>query len=70
MIAWNITCACGMDTDFGTIREARREAKKHLEHDKTDFLCTGQYRVFIDQVNTEGDEEGNYQTGKTVIVRG
>lgn len=62
MKVWNITCECGYDSDFRTLKDARYEAAGHVTHN-------ADKQVFIDRVETEGDAEGNYQTGKSVIVK-
>lgn len=63
MKLWNITCECGFDTDFPSLKNARIEAKKHLGHDKSDGL------VYIDQVETDPAPFEDYRTGRSVIVR-
>lgn len=60
---WNITCECGYDLDFKTIREARKEAAQHKTHNEDG-------KVYIDQIDTEGNagNGSDYQTGKSIIV--
>lgn len=61
MKVYNITCECGHDHDYSTLREAKSEAKKHLSHNPDG-------KVFIDEVLPDMDSEGNYQTGKSHII--
>lgn len=61
MRVFNITCECGYDNDFEKLSSAKVEARKHKKH-------YDDGRVFINEVLTDMDSEGNYQTGKYIIV--
>jgi hypothetical protein len=61
MKVWNITCACGFDHDFPTLRAAREDAAAHTTHN-ADGL------VFIDQVETSPAAFEDHQTGRYVTV--
>lgn len=58
---WNITCECGYDSDYRTLKDARYEAAGHLKHNADG-------KVFIDQVETEPGDFEDYQTGRSVVV--
>lgn len=62
-MVWNLTCECGHDEDFKTLTEAKIHALKHTEHGNN--AVEG---VYIDQVNPDGEVNGDYLTGKTVKV--
>lgn len=61
MTAFNIICKCGLDQDYNSLIEAKTAALDHVNHNEDK-------KVFVDEINPNGDEDGNYQTGRYWVI--